>query len=279
MIRLAGVIVLFNPDHSVISNIRSYINDLDVLYAVDNSEKKNIEVIQEIKGIGRVVYINNHGNKGIAHAQNRGARQAIRDRYSWLLTLDQDSYADKNMVPILLDYINTHDTKSLGIVTAYQKNKRDKRNFFLQEFQQVMHTMSSGNLLNLKAYQDVGGFENKLFIEIVDFEYCLRLNQHGYRVIKANKAILHHNLGDINIIDNMVFYSHNPFRQYYYVRNQLYVEHKYKDIFPSWVKERHDYSVKRYIRILLYENNRLKNLYYMVRGWIDYKRNRFGKLK
>jgi len=35
---LAGVIVLYNPDGSVINNIVSYIDSLSHLYVIDNSE-------------------------------------------------------------------------------------------------------------------------------------------------------------------------------------------------------------------------------------------------
>ena len=39
--KLAGVVVLYNPDQKVIQNITSYINEVDVLYLVDNSSKDN----------------------------------------------------------------------------------------------------------------------------------------------------------------------------------------------------------------------------------------------
>ena len=35
--KLAGVVVLYNPDQKVLDNISSYIDELDVLYLVDNS--------------------------------------------------------------------------------------------------------------------------------------------------------------------------------------------------------------------------------------------------
>ena len=39
-IKLAGVVVLYNPDDNYIDNINSYINDIDLLYIIDNSEKR-----------------------------------------------------------------------------------------------------------------------------------------------------------------------------------------------------------------------------------------------
>ncbi len=279
MIKLAGVVVLYHPDQKLIGNIKTYMKDLDVLYAIDNSDQKNNVLVQELKSIQRVVYLDNKGNRGIAHAQNRAAKLAISKNYEWLLTMDQDSYASDDMVSILRSYLETHDTSSLGIISAFHKNSLEKGNKSLQEFEQVIKVMSSGNIINLKAFQEVGGFEEKLFIDMVDFEYCLRLNKAGYKIIVANKAILHHKLGTIKMIDNMLMISHNPARYYYYVRNELYMEKKYKDDFPVWLVDRHNYCVKRYIRTLLYEKHKGKTLYYMIRGYIDYKRSHYGKLK
>ena len=39
--KLAGVVVLYNPDINVEDNIRSYLDSVDVVYAVDNSISDN----------------------------------------------------------------------------------------------------------------------------------------------------------------------------------------------------------------------------------------------
>ena len=40
-VKIAGVVVLYNPDDNVRTNIDSYINELDILYVVDNSPIPN----------------------------------------------------------------------------------------------------------------------------------------------------------------------------------------------------------------------------------------------
>jgi len=44
--KIAGVIVLYNPNEEVIDNIKSYLEDIEILYAVDNSETKKDEIIK-----------------------------------------------------------------------------------------------------------------------------------------------------------------------------------------------------------------------------------------
>jgi Predicted glycosyltransferases len=277
--KYAGVVVLYNPDINVIDNIKTYMDDLDRLYVIDNSDTKNYAVINQLKLAYNVVYIDNKGNKGIANAQNRAAIIVRKEKFHWLLTMDQDSSATKTMIPILKEYIENNYSDNIGIVSAYQKNKLEKRSVNMSEYQQVLETMSSGNMLNLKAYQRVGKFKEKLFIDMVDYEYCLRLNKYGYKIIVANKAILNHNLGDIKIIDNTVLYSHSPERLYYYVRNNLYVLNKYKEDFPSWISNRKKFLFNLYLKTFLYDTKKVKRLYYFIRGYLDYLFKIYGKMR
>ena len=40
-IKLAGMVTLYNPTDEDIKNIDSYLNDIDVLYVIDNTEGKD----------------------------------------------------------------------------------------------------------------------------------------------------------------------------------------------------------------------------------------------
>ncbi|MHB8208270.1 glycosyltransferase, partial [Mucilaginibacter sp.] len=84
MKNVCGVTVLYNADNTVIANIESYINDLDQLYVVDNSEPINEALIATLKKLPNCVYINNNGNKGIANALNVGAKLAVEAGATWL---------------------------------------------------------------------------------------------------------------------------------------------------------------------------------------------------
>jgi len=52
--------------------------------------------------------------------------------------------------------------------------------------------MTSGNLLNLHAVKQIGGFSEDLFIDRVDQEYCLRLRMNNFRVIQVNFVVFDH---------------------------------------------------------------------------------------
>jgi GT2 family glycosyltransferase len=43
--------------------------------------------------------------------------------------------------------------------------------------------MSSGNLLNLAAFKQVGAYNESFFIDYVDHEYCLRLKKKRFSIL------------------------------------------------------------------------------------------------
>jgi GT2 family glycosyltransferase len=56
--------------------------------------------------------------------------------------------------------------------------------------------MTSGNIVNLDAYEKVGGWKDWMFIDCVDTDFCMNLHKHGYKVLRLNKVIMEHHLGD-----------------------------------------------------------------------------------
>ena len=103
MSKIAAVVILYNPELSILENIKSYIDQVEKLYVVDNSEASNESLIQEIKSFSKIEYIPNKYNIGIAAALNIGARKAIEEGFDYLLTMDQDSETPPRMVANLLN--------------------------------------------------------------------------------------------------------------------------------------------------------------------------------
>ena len=90
--KICGVVVWYNPDK--VSNIKSYLNHLDKLYIVDNSNNNNFELT---KNLGEITYIPLLCNKGIAYALNVGLKKALDEKYDFILTMDQDSEYEEGM--------------------------------------------------------------------------------------------------------------------------------------------------------------------------------------
>ena len=276
--KLASVVVFYNPTKQNIKNIDNYKSSVDIIYVVDNSDDNIIRV----KDTKKIKYIKLGENKGIAHALNIGAKNAINDGYNWLLTLDQDSKMTSSIVDQMKSYLENNNTKTIGLVSPYQDidSKDDEKN---GEVEDMIEVMTSGNIINLDAYKKINGFKDWLFIDCVDTDYCMNLHKNGYKVLRLNNIIMKHELGNLKVhkLFNKEYpcYNHNPIRRYYIVRNNLYINEMYNKLYPdycAWLIRVQKGQVKR---ILAFEKNKIKKLKMMYKGYKDYKKGIKGKLK
>ena len=70
---------------------------------------------------------------------------------------------------------------------------------------------------------------------------------------------------------------HSPIRLYYIVRNSCYVISNYKRAFPAEMSIKRKDVLVRIKNNFLYGKQKWAVIKYMIRGYMDYKRNRFGK--
>lgn len=276
--KLSSVVVFYNPSKENIDNIKNFEKSVDVVYVVDNSEDDTIR----LKDTNKIKYIKLYENKGIATALNIGAKNAIKDGFKWLLTLDQDSKITSSIVDKMKDFIEKNkNNKKIGIVSPYHDIKSDEIIKDV-EFEKQLEVMTSGNIINLDIYQKVDGFKDWLFIDCVDTDYCMNLNKQGYEVLRLNKVVMPHNLGNL---EEHIFlgkkypcYNHNPIRRYYIVRNNLYINSMYKDLYPEYCNHLIRVQKGQVKRILLFEKDKLRKLKMMYKGYKDFKKGVKGKL-
>lgn len=246
--RLAGIVIIYNPTLDMFKNIISYIYKLEKLFVIDNSVRKNIEYIRKIKEFSNVYYVDNKGNKGVSHALNQGAKLAIKEGFKWFLTLDQDSYVMPNMIEYMCKYIEEHEKEKIGIIAPYLILKGENNKTKNSRYQEIVIT--SGNIVNVKAYKEINGYLDKLFIDYVDFDFCFRMRLNHYQIVLCEKAFLKHRLGNKkNHFEYKQYLNRDNIRLYYAVRNGLYIIKKYKNIYPSWYKN-FRYEL---IKIIFYE--------------------------
>lgn len=277
MVKIAGVVTLYNPEKSVKKNILSYIDSIDRLYVIDNSNGNNNIILPDDK---KIVYLPNYENLGVATALNIAAREAIKDNYDWILTMDQDSEFNKNDVKKLTNYIEKKEFSNVGIVTPWHRtnNLAEKPK---EDIDYPFEVMTSGNLVNLTAYQKVGGFKDNLFIDGVDIEYCMNLQRNNYKIIRLNYIELKHELGDTKIKKllwkKVACSNHNYIRRYYMARNTFYICSIYNDIFPDYCKVLKRGLFGQFKNILVFEKDKYRKIRNMYRGYKDYKKGINGK--
>jgi rhamnosyltransferase len=262
-------------------SIKTYLNQVDRIYLIDNSDPVTIEsLIRKIQAIKNIIYVCNQANYGIAAALNIGVQKAINDDFKYLLTMDQDSFAASGMVGKLVRCSEADET--IGIAAPYHQI-HFKSDSNIDNCIDEIVVMTSGNILNLSAYKKTGRFNEELFIDYVDHDYCLRLKDNNYRIVRVRDAILYHSVG--KTVEKKIGFrkvypaNHIPVRLYYQTRNRFYLRNIYKHKYPSIFKEDLKLFRNSLIKIFLFEKEKLKKLKMVIRGYIDYRKNRLGKFK
>lgn len=290
--KICGVVVLYNPDDKVIDNVKSYLKPLDRLFIVDNSPipNDNKDRFKDKK----MEYISNGGNKGIANALNVGAKEAMKLKADWLLTMDQDSSFQEGAFEKMISFLKElKDNKimsealglsydKLGVLSALQRTELNK-NDRLEGLDYPLVVMTSGNLINLNIYKEIDGFKDWFFIDAVDFEYCLNIKKNGYEVVQMNTAELKHNLGDIRqkkIFGKTVFVTnHSAIRRYYITRNRHYLYDLYNEDFLEYCALELSRTKHELLKIILFEDHKLDKIKAVYRGYRDYKKGKTGGIK
>lgn len=283
--KIAGCVVFFNPDERVIYNITSYKDSLDILIIIDNSPEQNSLLINEVKKLhGEIIYKWLGDNKGIAKALNIASGIAIERNCEWMLTMDQDSKFREGDLLKMLGSVEKIEAiyDNIAIICPYHNVHEQFISKSGAVFQEIKSTMTSGNLLNLRVYQKVSGFEEKLFIDYVDHDYCLRVRKNNFRIIQNNEISLEHSLGDFKIRTffgkEIGISNHNYIRRYYIARNGLYAVKKYFSFDPLFCLVIIKSILYDFGRILFFEKNKFLKTKAMVVGIWHSIINRYGKL-
>jgi rhamnosyltransferase len=276
-IKTAGVVVLFYPNDNDYDNFKTYLDDIERLYIIDNTPVAGNNL--KIPHNDKIKYIYNGKNIGVAASLNRGAREAIKENYSWLLTMDQDTKFNDGVITKIKDFIVNSNTNDIGIVSPWHNTKlkivKPK-----EGIDYPIDVMTSGNFVNLDIYQKIGGYKDWLFIDAVDIEYCLNLWSKGYKVVRLNNIEIDHSLGDIFtkhfLGREVTCINHNHLRRYYIMRNNLYVRDMYKSFFKKYCMDLANQR-SNLLKVLLFEKDRFRKLRESLRGYLDYKHNIKGE--
>ena len=272
---LGGCVVFYNPDKTVIENIKTYSNLVKELVIVDNSDQPDDDILRELISINNIHVIRLGDNYGIAYALNAGIKYLDSKGIDICLTMDQDSKFPTKWFDKIWNLIlaNISQYAILGL------NYNDVNNSSADEIINTKYWLTSGNFLRMYAYNKTKGFQSDLFIDYVDIEFDHQLIKLGYQIGIINNYSIMHTIG--NPITKKIFgrtvtsMNHPAIRYYYRYRNGAYLyktDRKYykekymKDIFFNIPK------------MLLWEKDRAHKLKMIKRGLSDAKHSKMGRI-
>ncbi len=279
---VGAVVVSYKPSLELLQNVTLLIGQVDHVVVVDNTQDSDVfPALMNLERLQGCTVIRNNKNLGIAAALNIGFYEAMRLGFPWVLTFDQDSQISEGYVEAMFSGISAAKNRSrIGILFPRYLDKKLRIEIPMNRNAkgEAVGCWTSGSMIESAVFKSVGLFEEQLFIDFVDYEYCMRMRLMGFELIECPKAILLHSLGRITLHRLLgTITNHNPKRRYYITRNRLVLIRRYFRMDREWsITELKDLIMDS-LRVLLAEDRKLAKAGYMLRALYDGALNRLGQ--
>jgi len=265
-----AVVTLFNPEDGVLDNIRSYVPYVKELLVIDNSKvPSDLTLLKKEFNVKVFCF---HKNLGIAKALNLALKHAEKKEYRWLLTMDQDSCFNPEEIRKFITIFKETPHDDLALFSPLHNRKMIKKSPVMSSAKNFV--MTSGNLINVQKSLSIGGFDERLFIDEVDHDFCLRLKKEKYKILQSQNCYLNHTLGEPCDLSKKTRYPSK--RLYYMSRNYLFLRAKHQAFFPSFFKERDRYLLKFFVKQIFYSSQKREHIKMLYLGVKDYKKKSMG---
>lgn len=263
-------IVSYNPDiNRLKENIEAICSQVPTVLVFDNGSHNLDDLKKLLATFDNVCLLKADNNIGIAAALNRLMQWGMNHDYNWMISLDQDSVCEKDYVNRMKPYLSVEP--NLGVIAPVIVDRNmgivghNPHNRYLH----VNTCITSGAFSKVTAWKLIGEYDESMFIDSVDFEYCYRMRKNGYGVIQVRDVQLLHELGN-GIKRRFLFWKinvtgHSAFRKYYIARNNVYYPLKHH----LWLR-----FIRGNIRnvgmigtVILYENDKKEKIVSICKGW------------
>jgi hypothetical protein len=234
-------------------------------------------------------------NYGHTHAANVGAKLTAEEESKYILFLDNDAYLEPSCLTLLIQSIETNPTYGMACPLIFSENKSGtiwyaggRITIFGNALHENMGKIADTDMIQTKiveyatscvllvrrdVFNQVAGFDEELFNYSEDLDLSWKVRLLGYKLIYVPTAHAVH--GESK---NIIKVAGKVFRDYYTMRNRLYMIRKYGNIFQKYVGI--PISIVWYaivfgiIHILRGEGERTQALF---KGTLDFFTGKFGK--
>jgi rhamnosyltransferase len=245
-----AIVVTYNPDLDVLSReFELVISQVHKIWLIDNASTSSLATWVDDLGLhDKLELVQMPANLGLGAAQNAGIQLARAAGATHVLILDQDSQPMPDMVDRLLAasvQLQSAGVPVAAVAPVYADCATGPASGFVrlgwldfkkqailpgQDVVEADFVISSGSLIPVSVLDDIGLMDERLFIDHVDTEWCLRAQSKGYKLFGVPGARMVHTLGDrrtrIWFLRWRNVPYHSPFRYYYILRNSLLMQRR-----------------------------------------------------
>lgn len=297
---ICSIIVTYNPDIVVLEKLlQLLVKQVGHIIIVDNSTASKVLSFINRVNTDQVYIIQNDENVGLAAAHNKGILWATQHNFKFVLLFDQDSIPGVNLAKELLsatDNLATNGYQVAAVGPQYYDRSKSKvipftkysgvkvknlsgQEDIIKKYCAVDYVITSGSLIAVEVFEQVGLYDESLFIDYVDIEWALRAHSFGYQSFGVCTVTMEHQLGDsvVNFFGRHVS-MHSPLRHYYMMRNPIYVYKKPYVAF-GWLLNDALLLCARFVFYALFSTSRITHIRMMLKGLWDGLCNNMGKCR
>lgn len=229
--KVLAVVVTYNPDANFAAHLAALTAQVDQVVVIDNGSV-NVAAVQEAVQRTGCMFMTNRANLGVARALNQGLALARERGIAWLWTFDQDTEILSDAWPAIADVVQGLPMDRIALVGMSYRDRQTGRDYRAATaaigeaaWIKVDSTITSGCLVNVAVAQQLGGFDERLFLDGVDIEFCIRCQRSDLNILKVTASVALHSLGHLkrHRVLGMTLHStnHSALRRYYMARNTL----------------------------------------------------------
>lgn len=245
--KACAIVVTYKPDVTALLKLLGQLNKETDFVVFDNGSPNIDRIAQSITVYQRcrdLVQLDH--NEGLARALNRGIQWALDNDKDYVFLFDQDSslcdlfisrmigayndariLSDRGIAAVGPRIINPQSMRQTPFKLFNRLMLRSDRSFagtpnhFIADF-----LITSGSLIALEHFAEIGGMKESYFIDNVDLEWCFRAKSKGFDLIGTDDAVLYHAIGERSLnplVRAGIMAQHNPSRTYYSSRNRTHL--------------------------------------------------------
>ncbi|MBG6079398.1 glycosyltransferase family 2 protein [Rubrivivax gelatinosus] len=228
--KLFSVIVTYHPTAQVLERLTETLLAVGVQVIVVDNTPGGFTTPAGCTGISM------GGNAGIAKAQNEGVQRALAAGAEAILFFDQDSTIHDRLVADLTKHLDVTRPGVIGPLHFDERQGFECPNYVLNRWgypRQVVSAgrrapypvdsrISSGSLITAPTFATAGPFDEALFLDYVDIEWCLRARARQVPILINPSVEMRHTIGDKAVQTGpLKVFIDGPVRSYYRMRNAL----------------------------------------------------------
>lgn len=264
---VAGI-VTYNPDLDRLrENVESISSQVEKVVIFDNGSKNQDRIKDEFQD--KVILIISSENIGIAAALNRLMKKSEELGATWMLSLDQDSVCPNSFCNEMSKYLKLELNFGIVAPVIVDRNVGVVGHNPEKEYKFVRTCITSGAFTKISVWKEAGGYDEFMFIDSVDFEFCYRVRKAGYQVVQVKGVRLLHEIGKSKkrrfLFWKVNITGHSAYRKYYIARNNVYYPLKHH-LWLHFVRGCFR-NLKLFCIVILYEDNKTEKCNSILKGW------------